>query len=416
MSTSEYLKLKDLAKDFLLNESKTFCMYPWTHLNATPLGNIFPCCSNDYTMPIANTADVSLKEAFNGEFMKNLRMDMLNEKHHKICDFCYSHEEAGPHSFRKYSIEHFGKYFDESLEMTHEDGHVDEMKMRYFDIRFSNICNFKCRSCGSEFSSQWALEDKKSWKPDGPVIIHVDNEEGGVLEEILDQVDHIDIAYFAGGEPLITPEHYVILEELIRKGKTDTVLRYNTNASTVSYKDKDIFALWKHFDKVEVSCSIDHFGQRAECMRHGTDWGRVETNLKKFRATEHISFQMNTVLSIMNYYTLYEFFEYMSGVGLLDYDKDFYNSLYLAANPKHYCAQALPKSMKETAAAKLMGMYQGERAIDGLIKSGVGFAAQNDTWEDVKKDFFHMTYRLNKLRGEDFFDAFPELKPLQDME
>ena len=70
----------------------------------------------------------------------------------------------------------------------------------------------------------------------------------------------------------------------------------------------------------------------------------------------------------------------MSGVGLLDYDKDFYNSLYLAANPKHYCAQALPKSMKETAAAKLMGMYQGERAIDGLIKSGVGFAAQNDTW------------------------------------
>ena len=140
MSTSEYLKLKDLDKDFLLNESKTFCMYPWTHLNATPLGNIFPCCSNDYTMPIANTADVSLKEAFNGEFMKNLRMDMLNEKHHKICDFCYSHEEAGPHSFRKYSIEHFGKYFDESLEMTHEDGHVDEMKMRYFDIRFSNIC------------------------------------------------------------------------------------------------------------------------------------------------------------------------------------------------------------------------------------------------------------------------------------
>ena len=77
----------------------------------------------------------------------------------------------------EYSIEHFGKYFDESLAMTHKDGHVDEMKMRYFDIRFSNICNFKCRSCGSEFSSQWALEDKKSWKPDGPVVIHVDNEE-----------------------------------------------------------------------------------------------------------------------------------------------------------------------------------------------------------------------------------------------
>ena len=118
VSKSEYLQLKDLDKDYLLNESESFCMYPWTHLNATPLGNIFPCCSNDYTAPIANTADVSLKEAFNGEFMKNLRLDMLNDRKHKICGFCYDHEEAGPHSFRKYSIEHFGKHFDESLAMT----------------------------------------------------------------------------------------------------------------------------------------------------------------------------------------------------------------------------------------------------------------------------------------------------------
>jgi MoaA/NifB/PqqE/SkfB family radical SAM enzyme len=413
---SDYIKITDVEKDFLLNKSKTFCMYPWTHLNATPLGNIFPCCSNDYTDPMGNTEDMTLKEAFNSDYMKNLRLDMLNEKKHDICNFCYAHEDAGPHSFRKYSIEHFGKYFDESIGMTHEDGTVDEMKMRYFDIRFSNICNFKCRSCGSEFSSQWALEDKKTWNPDGPVVIHVDEERGGILGEILEQIEHIDIAYFAGGEPLITPEHYIILEELIRLGKTDTVLRYNTNASTVSYKDKDIFDLWKHFSKVELSCSIDHFGQRAELMRNGTDWGRVERNLKTFRSLDYVSFQMNTVLSIMNYYTLHEFFEYMSGVGLFDYDKDFYNSLYLAANPKHYCAQALPKHMKEIAAGKLMSGYKEDRAVDQLIKSGVEFAALNDTWDDVKKEFFHMTYRLNKLRGEDFFKVFPELAELQDME
>lgn len=413
---NNYIQITDVDKDYLLNESKTFCMYPWTHLNATPLGNIFPCCSNDYTAPMGNTKDMTLNEAFNSDFMKGLRLDMLNERKHEICNFCYAHEDAGPHSFRRYSIEHFGKYFDESMAMTHEDGTVDEMRMRYFDIRFSNICNFKCRSCGSEFSSQWALEDKKTWNPDGPVVIHVDEEKGGVLGEILEQIEYIDIAYFAGGEPLITPEHYVILEELIRLGKTDTVLRYNTNASTVSYKDKDIFDLWKHFDKVELSCSIDHFGQRAELMRHGTDWGRVERNLKTFRSLDYVSFQMNTVLSIMNYYTLHEFFEYMNGVGLFDYDKDFYNSLYLAANPKHYCAQALPKHMKKIAADKLMSGYKSDRAVDQLIKSGVEFASLNDTWEDVKKDFFHMTYRLNKLRGEDFFKVFPELQELQDMQ
>ena len=24
-------------------------MFPWLHLNVTPKGDIYPCCSNDYT-------------------------------------------------------------------------------------------------------------------------------------------------------------------------------------------------------------------------------------------------------------------------------------------------------------------------------------------------------------------------------
>ena len=87
---------------------------------------------------------------------------------------------------------------------------------------------------------------------------------------------------------LITPEHYVILEEMIRKGRTDTILRYNTNAS-ISYKQYDIFDLWKHFDRIELSCSID-YGERAEVMRHGTDWARVEEKLK-FRSLDYVVFQ-----------------------------------------------------------------------------------------------------------------------------
>ena len=135
------------------------------------------------------------------------------------------------------------------------------------------------------------------------------------------------MAYFAGGEPLITPEHYVILEEMIRKGRTDTILRYNTNASTISYKQYDIFDLWKHFDRIELSCSIDHYGERAEVMRHGTDWARVEENLTKFRSLDYVVFQLNTVFSIMNYMTITEFYEYMHSKVLVDYEHDWSPSL-----------------------------------------------------------------------------------------
>ena len=410
---SEYINLVDLDKEHLLTESKVFCMFPWLHLNATPRGDIYPCCSNDYSAPLANTRDTTLEEAFNSDYMKQLRLNMLEGKKSDICNFCYSHEKASPHSFRTYSMDNFADHFDEVRNMTHKDGTVDEFKMRYFDIRFSNICNFKCRTCGTEFSSQWALEDRKTYNPDGPIIIHVDDGKGEVLQEIIDQVEHIDLAYFAGGEPLITEEHYVILEEMIRKGRTDTVLRYNTNASTISYKQYDIFELWKHFDRIELSCSIDHYGERAEVMRHGTDWGRVENNLKRFRALDYVEFQLNTVFSIMNYSTIVEFYEYMRTAGLVDYDNDWWHSLYLADNPRHYSAKALPKKMKQVAGEKIRSFYQGERCIDRITNSAADFADTEDTWEEVKEDFFANTFRLDDIRGEDFFRVFPELKRLQ---
>jgi MoaA/NifB/PqqE/SkfB family radical SAM enzyme len=410
---SEYINLLDLDKEHLLNESKVFCMFPWLHLNATPKGDIYPCCSNDYSAPLANTKDMSLEQAFNSDYMKQLRLNMLKGEKSDICNFCYSHEKASPHSFRTYSMDNFADNFDEVMSMTHTDGTVDEFKMRYFDIRFSNICNFKCRTCGTEFSSQWALEDRKTYNPDGPIIIHVDDEKGGVLDEIIDQVEHIDLAYFAGGEPLITPEHYVILEEMIRKGRTDTVLRYNTNASTVSYKDKDIFELWKHFDRIELSCSIDHYGERAELMRHGTDWGKVEANLKKFRSLDYVIFQLNTVFSIMNYPTIVDFYEYMRNKGLVDYEHDWWHSLYLADNPKHYSAKALPRSMKKVAGEKVRSFYTGNRCIDRITNSAADFADTEDNWDSVKDSFFENTYRLDGIRDEDFFKVFPELKRLQ---
>ena len=110
-----------MNKEFLLNESKVFCMFPWLHLNVTPKGDIYPCCSNNYTTPFGNTKEITLKQAFNSEKMKELRLDMLNERKNKICDFCYKHEEAGPYSFRNYSKEQFGKRFDEIVPTTQTD-------------------------------------------------------------------------------------------------------------------------------------------------------------------------------------------------------------------------------------------------------------------------------------------------------
>ena len=405
-----------MDKNFLLNESKTFCMFPWLHLNVTPKGDIYPCCSNDYTTPFGNTKEVSLKEAFNSTKMKKLRLDMLNERKNDICNFCYKHEEAGPHSFRNYSKEHFGKHFDELVPTTQEDGAVEEFRMHYFDIRFSNICNFKCRTCGSEFSSQWGAEMNKFFVKGHPIVIHAD-ETGNLLNEVLEQVEHIDLAYFAGGEPLITDEHYTILEEMIRKNRTNIVLRYNTNASNIKYKQHDILDLWKHFRRVELSCSIDHYGERAEWLRKGTDWGKVESNLLTFRELDYVSFQLNTVFSIFNYFTLGEFYQYLKDKNIIRRE-DWYHSLYLAVHPSYYCAKSLPKHLKIVAAEKARKWAEDNTgdgtSLSRLVTDAVNFASDSDTWEDNKKMFLQHTASIDKIREENFWKVFPELNSLQE--
>lgn len=408
-----------MNKDFLLNESKTFCMFPWLHLNTTPKGDIYPCCSNNYSEPFANTKDMTLKEAFNCDKMKELRLDMLNERKNKICDFCYRHEEAGPHSFRNYSKDNFAKYFDEIVPTTQTDGTVEDFKMRYFDIRFSNICNFKCRTCGSEFSSKWGEEMRKNFDPNHPVVIHVDDNRGTVLDEVLEHIDYIDLAYFAGGEPLITDEHYTMLEAMIRKGRTDITLRYNTNASNIKYKKHDILDLWKHFSKIELSCSIDHYGERAEYMRKGTNWGTVEENLLIFRNLDYVNFQLNTVFSIYNALTLDDFYSYLMHKGIVR-EHDWYHSLYLAVHPNYYCAKTLPKELKTLATTRLNNWYnvhnEHQSCVPRLVNEGSQFLNESDNWAKHKDEFFMHTESIDKIRGENFFDTFPELSRLRDLE
>ena len=408
----------NLDKEFLLNDSKTFCMFPWVHLNATPKGDVYPCCSNDYTLPVGNTKNNSLKEIFNSPKMKELRLDMLNERKNKICDFCYKHEEAGPHSFRNYSKEHFAQHYDEIVPTTQEDGTVEEFKMRYFDIRFSNICNFKCRTCGSEFSSQWGAEMQKNFDPKHPIVIHVDDGKGSVLEEVLTHIEHIDLAYFAGGEPLITDEHYTMLEAMIRRGRTDITLRYNTNASNIKYKKHDILDLWKHFKKIELSCSIDHYGERAEWLRSGTDWGKVESNLLTFRDLDYVSFQMNTVFSIFNYSTIGEFYQYLKDKNIVRRE-DWYHSLYLAVHPNYYCAKSLPKELKIPAAEKALAWAKANEgdgtSLSRLITDAVNFASDKDQWNDYRGEFLQHTASMDRIRDENFWQVFPELNKLMDL-
>ena len=160
---------------YLLTESKNFCMYPWVHLHAHPTGKVFPCCGADPSPgPVGDARVDTLETIWNNDNMKDLRKSMLSETWSPYCVRCYEQENSGFFSMRNEANRNLGHYI-EDVDKTLEDGTHPEFKIRYWDVRFSNLCNFKCRMCCPEFSSSWGSEIKKVLKnSDSNVIQQID--------------------------------------------------------------------------------------------------------------------------------------------------------------------------------------------------------------------------------------------------
>jgi radical SAM protein with 4Fe4S-binding SPASM domain len=201
------VSLNELSRHegFLLSESKTFCIYPWIHLHAYPTGAAYPCCHSEMKFSVGDVRKQTLKEVWNSAELRQLRIDMLTETSNQACTRCYEQENSGFFSGRKSANKHHGHHI-KRVANTKEDGHLDQFEMTYWDIRFSNLCNLSCRSCGHIFSSSWYQDQVKlagsDWKEKNKVLNYAGRTETDIWEQLIPHLDYVEQIYFAGGEPL----------------------------------------------------------------------------------------------------------------------------------------------------------------------------------------------------------------------
>ena len=155
-----YIDVEELSETQLhrLVKSDTFCMLPWIHMHAFPDGRAYPCCLSLMDHPIGTLKERTMAEIWNDAPLRQMRTNMLAEKTCKECTKCYEQERHGFMSMRNSSNKSFGHHIN-IIDQTKEDGQFDDFKLRYYDIRFTNLCNFSCRSCGGWFSSSWYQEE-----------------------------------------------------------------------------------------------------------------------------------------------------------------------------------------------------------------------------------------------------------------
>jgi MoaA/NifB/PqqE/SkfB family radical SAM enzyme len=413
-NSAELVRPTELTQreEFLLKDSKTFCIYPWIHLHAYPTGEAYPCCHAEMAYPVGNARFKTLEEIYRDAPMRSLREDMLNERPNPACGRCYEQEESGFFSGRRSANKHHGHHIKRIDD--------DKFQMSYWDIRFSNLCNLSCRSCGHIFSSSWYQDQARlaggDWKDRNQVLNYAGRTETDMWEQLIPHLDYVEQIYFAGGEPLMMAEHYNILDELERRGRFDVRLIYNTNFTHTKLKDRTVFDYWKRFKSVAVGASLDAMGPRAEYIRKGTEWDTVERNREQMLETcPNVDFYISPTLSIMNALHLPEFHRSWSEKG---YIKPQDLNVNILQDPAYYRIDIAPSAYKQRIEESYQAHLQWLRPLDPLNRATVGFesainfmmATDNTQLID---SFWRKTYDLDAIRKESILDIIPELAALK---
>jgi len=399
-------------EEFLLKKSKTFCIYPWIHVHAYPTGEAYPCCHAEMGVGrIGNCREKSLEEIWKDQPLQQLRNDMLNERPNAACQRCYEQEESGFFSGRRSANKHHGHHI-KKLDS-------NPFELTYWDVRFSNLCNLRCRSCGHIFSSQWYQDQARlagpEWKAQNRVLNYAGRTELDMWEQLEPHLDHVEQIYFAGGEPLLMEEHYRILDELDRRGLYHVRLIYNTNFTHTDLKGRSVFDYWRKFSSVAVGASLDAAGARGEYIRKGTVWSDVEHNRREMmQVCPDVDFYISPTLSIMNALHLPDFHRNWVEQGLIRAQDLNVNILQ---DPAHYRIDIAHSVYKKKIQEKFEQHLEWLRPQDTLQRATTGFESAikflNATDNShLYSTFWTKTSELDQIRNERLLDAIPELSLL----
>ena len=418
----------------LAEQSETFCIYPFTHLATKTEGTFKLCCRSE---PISNVEEESAVALWNGEKYKEVRKRLLRGEKPEECQDCWNLESMGTRSMRQRALRDFkGSRWNEYspfLKGVPADGTVPFLP-KSIELKLSNLCNLRCRMCHSVDSSSWVKDwpevsdlmkqynqwaynsaEKQNVQKNPLISAFKDNDQWWKDFEKL--VDSVELIEFAGGEPLIDPLHYRILDLLMRRAP-HIRLKYSSNLTKLVFKGKHVFEYWKHFKNVSVYASVDGIHEVYDYIRTGTTFEDIMENMNQIIGENDVNFDEVAVactIQVYNVFQLPQMMKYFSEKGVR------FHSHRVTA-PTFLNTQIMPAEMKEKATIEVTEFKQWLidekpyekwtcsnliRHIDDHINHMNG-----RDWTHLIPAFQDYTDRLDRLRKTDARKSIPELEPL----
>ena len=335
-----------------------FCVLPWVSLETSPVGTVRPCCLAEEEIVDDQGAKFDLNTARfagiqNSVYMQDLRQQFLDAKQPQTCRKCWREERAGRTSKRMHTLDRL-KHMIPDQAWT-----ADARPLMFLDLKLGNICNLKCRICGSWSSSTFATEelanlgpneDRKSnhhyhmlragaWPRENPTF-------WSEIEQVSDQIRYIE---FTGGEPFMIQEHFDMLQGLINRGIAHNIeIHYNTNGTQYPENAEDI---WQYFKHVEIAVSIDDVGARFEYQRSNAVWSEVCANIERFRNMRERNLNMTMqVCCTVNVFNVLYLEDVATWINSQDFDFVYWNMMHDAY---YFSIATLPEPAKLAIAKQL---------------------------------------------------------------
>jgi len=387
----------------------TFCVLPFTHLSTRPDGAITPCCRSRETL--GNIRDMTFEQAWNSERQQQLRTELLSGKRAKLCFQCWDMEDQGSVSMRQSMNKTRQHMIPTQLEP------IMPFVVPVLELKMSNLCNFRCRTCKPDLSTTW-LKDWAEVKHEYESLdLHNDTkrqtnfDNDQFVEDIVKLAPTIEVVEFAGGEPLMDPLHYKVLEALEPFASNITV-KYSTNLSKVKFGKFDTIASWAKFKAVDLSLSIDGYPELNNYIRTESDTDVLAKNLQlvKRELKEKYDGRAALCYSAWNVFGLTESYEYFEHV----LDTPVHGNI--AWDPIFINPQVLPKELKQKATQQYKDYLntvelKGERnkRIHRFTEQNMNFLNAKDESKYFEQ-FMRYTTTLDRTRGTSVADIIPEFK------
>ena len=308
-------------------KNKSLCPLPFAGLYIEPSGNV-KCCSIS-RQTLGNIHTQSIKDLINGETVKSIRRDMLEEKFPSNCNECYEKEKNFKSiNFNQISnrLYHIGKLGTSPVKLYEDENNFESQQL---DVRWRNTCNGACVYCGPELSSRWAVELNDTKRMTKQAM-------SDSIEYVYDHIDTVKTLYLCGGEPMMMKEN-VKLVKIIADTRPELDIRINTNLSNLN---NPVYETIKDLPNIHWILSAEASEDRFEYIRYPLRWTTFINNFKAIQKLPH-KISMNMSWNILNAFGIFEFIDIMIKNGMHE------NSFVInpVLDPKYYNVLNLPEDV-----------------------------------------------------------------------